>query len=427
MLDIYNSKDKPIPKLPIVLVWLALSFIPLVYIISIIVAIIPISLWLILLIKINFHLPLIVIVIGIGALTITYACFKGIWISLFRKKGACCAYEINLDHEPKLKKLIEKICNELHTNFPNAIIINAEPSFFVLEGKLKLINNEVEGKVLSIGLPLLNSLSVDELHAILVHEFAHFTGKDTLYSSHVFPIYSSLKTSIKLLKDKMKNDWENDGEFLSTLMYILPVSILNFALKSFQLVDMKISRSREKRADYIATIICGRESYSNALKKITRLIGSFYELSTEQILELLKVDKVFINYYDNFRKKITEDWDFSQKFEDKAMSEKNNFFNSHPTLKKRLKYLPNVPNSNNDNAPVQSLLFNLTKYEEDLTSKYSEYLSVIYREEIKRRKIRYENTKNHGPIVRARIVRCSHCRQKTYADITHCDMCGKRL
>ena len=65
---------------------------------------------------------------------------------------------------------------------------------------MKTLDGVVEGRTLAIGMPLLKELSLQELKAVLAHEFSHFSGNDTLYSVFVAPVYKSLGSAIEDLK-----------------------------------------------------------------------------------------------------------------------------------------------------------------------------------------------------------------------------------
>jgi len=417
----YYISDKRIPITPYILIFFALLFVPGVYFVLIFCAIIPFIML--------FQIPSeagsdnrVQGWIGLGAIISFSACLRGIWITIFHKP--CFELSISIDpkKEPKLNSFIIDICKTLGTNPPDAVILLAEPNFFVQKGKLKVLNGVVEKKIVAIGLPLLNVLSLNELRAILVHEFAHFTGNDTVYSSFVLPVYVGTQETINQLRAEIKLKSVNIQSmiinfFIKIPMY-LPLAILYIYLKLFQLLDMKLSRMREKRADVIAALVCGSQTFSNSLKKVVRISRSFLSISHDQIIDLLKDDKVYINYYGVFRNSLTQIWDSSLKFESEALSEKNKYFCSHPTLKTRLEYLPNVSESYSDKQIATSLVANLDEYEKILTEHYTEYISIVFKDEILQRKIKARKI--------IADVRCPKCHMWTYEG-THCHICGKSM
>jgi Zn-dependent protease with chaperone function len=413
--------DERIPLTPYLLILLALLFVPGVYLVLLLSAIAPFLMW--------YGLPEksgsdnnLQRMIVLGAIISASACLRGIWFTMFRKPRFELALSIDLGREHKLNSFILEICRTLGTKPPDAVILLAEPSFFVQKGKLKILDGVVKKKVLAIGLPLLSVLSLNELRAILVHEFAHFTGNDTLYSSFVLPVYLGTQESINRLRAEIKSKSENlqgiiVGFFIKIPMF-LPLGILYTYLKLFQLLDMKLSRIREKRADVIAALVCGSQTFSDSLKKVVRISRSFFPLSQDQIVDLLKDDKVYINYYSVFRNSLPQIWDSSLKFELEALSEKDKLFSSHPNLKTRLQYIPYVLENYFDTQLATSLIENLDTYEKTLTERYTEYISIVFSKEVIRRK--------NLSKPQVALIKCPNCFMRTYEG-THCHICGKRL
>ena len=58
----------------------------------------------------------------------------------------------------------------------------------------------LSGRILGRGAPLLYELDTWELKSILAHEFAHFTGKETLYAKRVPPVFHTT-TSLPQVED----------------------------------------------------------------------------------------------------------------------------------------------------------------------------------------------------------------------------------
>ncbi len=427
--DIFGGR---VPSTPRSLIFIALLFVPGVYLVLLLSAAIPIAMWWELIGALN-ELPnksgsdqSVERMIGFGAIIATYACVRGIWMTLFRKPRFELAIGVDLNRERNLNSFILDVCNSLRTTTPDAVILHAEPTFFVQNGKLKVLNAEVKGKILAVSLPLLSGLSLNELRAILVHEFAHFTGNDTLYSSIVLPVYVGTQESMHRLlaeiKSKAKDLQGNLVGFFTKIPLLLPYAILWLYLKLFQLLDMKLSRVREKRADFIATFTCGSKTFSDSLRKVVRLSGSFYSLSHEHIVELLKDDKAYINYYSVFRNSLPQVWEWTSRFEAEALSEKEQVLSSHPTLKTRLTYIPEASEKYNDTQIATGLIVDLDTYEKTLTESYTQLVGMFSSNEVQKRK----QEARPKETVRVRNVKCPHCYMRTY-DGTHCQVCGKPL
>ncbi|HEX9063390.1 MAG TPA: M48 family metallopeptidase [Clostridia bacterium] len=313
----------------------------------------------------------IVIGMGIGILSM----FKAVIYSLKPKVSYQPALILEKEKQNELIDFINELCNKMNTKIPDHILLHAEPEFFVQQGKVSTFSGVVKGRILAIGMPLLNYLNKNELRAILSHEFAHFTGQDTLYSAYILPVYESTITAINNMQAYTSNK-ENSGFLM--LPMILPLFILKTYYKIFNLSNMKRSREREKRADIIACQYCGSEDFKNALTKAVSFSGIFSNNATPQILGLLEKGKVYVNYYGYLRdceKSVNE---LSDTYKNRALDEKTDRHSSHPSLNDRLKYVPDVVRKYSTDDSSINLINGYEEYEKSLTSTYTQYLAYIH-------------------------------------------------
>lgn len=380
-----KSREVPIPETPLSLIILALLFVPGVYIVLILSAALTVAIGAGLMAIIYYicaewlhRIPVgILFLLGIGILIGIFAVLKGIIQSMWRKPRFEPAILIDINKEPSLNSFIKNLCDLMGTKLPNSIILHSEPTFFVQQGKLDVFNGKAKERVLAIGLPLLSSLTINELRAILSHEFAHFTGRDTLYSSFVLPVYVGTTTASEEMSAVIDSSTESDNAGWMSIPLILPNLALNLYLRLFHFIDMKISRSREKRADMIAALICGSHSFSSGLKKVVGVAGAFQTVSQSHIVDELKEGKAFINYYKVFRDTLPQLSDLVSKYEKNALSEPESIYDSHPTLNSRLGYIPKIAERYNDEALAINLLANLEQYEQTLTENYTQLLATM--------------------------------------------------
>ncbi len=380
-----KSKEVSKPETPLPLLILALFFVPGLYIVLLLSAVATIAIgaslmgiiysicteWL-------HRIPIgILFLLGLGILIGIAAVLKGIFQSLWTKPRFEPAILIDLNKEPLLTSFIKNLCGLMGTKPPNSVILHSEPSFFVQQGKLNIINGKAKGRVLSIGLPLLGSLTINELRAILSHEFAHFTGRDTLYSSFVLPVYIGTTTASGEMSAVIDSGSESESIVWMSIPLILPNLALNLYLKLFHFIDMKISRSREKRADTIAVLTCGSYSFSSGLRKVISVGKAFHTVSQKHIIEGLKEGKAFVNYYNVFHDMLPQLSDLVGDYENKALSESESIDDSHPALRSRLSYIPKIDERFDDETPATNLLANLEQYEQTLTENYTHLLGIM--------------------------------------------------
>ena len=384
--------ENVVPKTPTSLLVRAILFVPgvfLVFLLSILLmiavasAIIGLIFWIIEFFSLSVVPSGVIMLLILGVVAGIGAILKGIIQVIWRKEPSQPAIKINLKDEPELNKFLTELCLLMGTKKPKSIILHAEPTFFVTNSRVNALNGKTRGRVLAIGLPLLPVLTVNEFRAILSHEFAHFTGKDTVYSSFVLPVYISTTIACREIGRVLYHK-SDDSNWMSVPLFI-PYMIMDFYLSAFHSLNMRISRLREKRADIVATLKCGTNSFSMGLRKVVAYSGVFTYQSKTDIITLLNKDKAYINYYEVFRNKLTELYDLATTYDTNAMNEQENQDNqdnqdhSHPVLVDRLKYIPQDVQEQfkDDENLAMHIIEHLKEYEEQLTEGYTQYVAVI--------------------------------------------------
>ncbi|MFY3754016.1 M48 family metallopeptidase, partial [Lacticaseibacillus paracasei] len=82
---------------------------------------------------------------------------------------------------PELFRFVEGMARRQETALPDTIVVGLTRGFFVTEGHLRLLPEDilVTGRTLYLPAPYLELLDREEVAAIIGHELAHFSGKDT--------------------------------------------------------------------------------------------------------------------------------------------------------------------------------------------------------------------------------------------------------
>ncbi|MFN3823505.1 MAG: zinc metalloprotease HtpX [Pseudorhodobacter sp.] len=113
---------------------------------------------------------------------------------------------------------------------------------------------------------LLRQLSPEEVAAVMAHELAHITNRDTL----IMTMTATFAGAISMLANfaMFFGGRNRQGGIIGTL------ALMILAPMAAALVQMAISRSREYEADRVGAEICGRPDWlASALAKIARLAG----------------------------------------------------------------------------------------------------------------------------------------------------------
>ena len=232
---------------------------------------------------------------------------------------------------PALWDFVRRVALDVGSREPENIIVGMTGNFYVTQATVELLlGPRLRGRTLYLSAPLMRIMTPSELKAVLGHEFSHFTGRDTLYSTHVGPGYRSLQTGIQSVAAQME-----EGGF-SAIFFALPLGMLRLYQSGFSLIDSAISRKRELRCDEIATQVYGRAQMSGALVKVVGY-GTLLAATTDQYFgTLLGQRQTFINYPEWFgANKATLSGEVIDIIT-QASAVGTDRFDSHPALKERL-------------------------------------------------------------------------------------------
>lgn len=236
-------------------------------------------------------------------------------------------YAISKKEQSKIWKFVEQIATQMQTTIPDNIVLGLGTSYYVTQSKIKCLSGEYTGKTLFLSLSLLKILTKDELKSVIVHELAHFKGKDTLYTLYFYPAWAKL------------NAYIDELDAYDSLFLMPFVSFLNYFRDLFEEVEAKFSREREQVADLMAAKEVSSLDCATALGKI-HFYSVYWRITDDQISDIVRDDKsvknknqIFDSIISSIDVKNIDVEDFINK------SKINHPTDSHPTLMQRLEYL----------------------------------------------------------------------------------------
>jgi len=365
--DKEKNIQKKFPKTSIILMFLAIASVPATYITLVISAFITlgISIWLLAIVLQLPRIPIFILVaLGVAPLVSLWAAFRAIKAMFFSKPNFQSAVKLNLSEKPHLRAVIAEVCATVKTKFPDTVILHVEPTFFVTEGGLKCLDGLIKGRTLAIGAPLIRNLQLNEFRAILAHEFAHFSGNDTLYSQFVVPVYKSINSAMNDIAGIGKSYREGDNTVaLTNLILIMPLLFLRVFLIFFATIDNILSRSRELRADWIAASNFGSVNMNTGLTKVVQISRHYQEA-----IEKIGFDNH--NYFDAYGQQLISDSDKMNEYKERALGETEQVFDSHPTLATRLASLPDNTEGKILEGEIETIREELSADEQRLSKEY---------------------------------------------------------
>lgn len=220
-----------------------------------------------------------------------YICIQAAVLTLRSGGSADLALLAGPSEHSELWELARQSAAMVGATPPDNIIVGMSANFYVTGSKVLLSgqSSEVRGRTLYVSAPLLRLLSEMEIRAVLVHEFAHFTGRDTTYSTQVAPVYASLTSGIAAMKAQM-------GWSITGIVLAVPLLIAVAYHKLFDVLNSAISRRRELRCDEIASQAVGREYIGTGLIKVVGYGALLSENIDDHFITLIRENRTFGNY-----------------------------------------------------------------------------------------------------------------------------------
>ena len=184
--------------------------------------------------------------------------------------------EIHRKNHPGLFSMFDELTRKTGTPLPYKVYLSPDVNAGVFyESSFWSMFFPVQ-KNLYIGMGLINTLSQQELKAVLAHEFGHFSQKSTQTGSYVYNvnqiIYNMLYDNEKF--EALTVNWARQlsyfGIFIVMAIYII-TGIQWILRKLYALINknyLALSREMEFHADEIAAHFTGAEALKNALLRM---------------------------------------------------------------------------------------------------------------------------------------------------------------
>jgi heat shock protein HtpX len=160
--------------------------------------------------------------------------------------------ELKETSHPELFAMIRGVAKATGQKMPVHVYGVLEVNAFVAErGGIMGIGSR---RVMGIGLGLLNAFSVDEVRAVIAHEFGHFHGGDTRLGPWVYKTRAGMGRAVVNLQNTMQS--VSEIETLGFVLAIIEAPFRWMALGYMRLASA-VSRSQEFSADAVAARTVG--------------------------------------------------------------------------------------------------------------------------------------------------------------------------
>lgn len=259
--------------------------------------------------------------------------------------------------EPKLFAVLTEVAAATGQEMPSDVyLVNDVNAFVTQRGGVMGVGSR---RVMGIGVPLMQSVTVQEFKAILAHEFGHYHSGDVKIGPWIYKTRAAIGRTIEKLSD-------------SVLQKIF-IAYGNLFLR----VTHAISRRQEFIADEVAAHAAGAAVMASALRKAHGAAVAFEGYWSAEVSPVLNsgylppIANGFARFVqtESVRKRITD------AIRTEETEGHSNPYDTHPPLRERVVALTSLtPSGLGDTRPAISLLSDPARWERKL-------LGVVINEE----------------------------------------------
>jgi heat shock protein HtpX len=235
---------------------------------------------------------------------------------------------VTRENQPQLLDLVGHVAGAVAHPMPDATYLAPDVNAAVLEtGRLR------RRRTLILGLPLLEVLTVEQLRAVLAHEFGHYVAGDTRIGRVTYRTRETVLRTVASLR------WSDDGDD-GWLLKVVRAPFEWYA-RLFLRITSAISRSQELAADALAAGVAGTDAHIGALRRTAACEPAFDAYWHDEVLPAVirglrpPLGAGFRTFLSTARIDAAVAEELNRALEQDA----HDPYDSHPTLRQRLEAL----------------------------------------------------------------------------------------
>ncbi|GLW30145.1 M48 family metallopeptidase [Actinoplanes regularis] len=284
---------------------------------------------------------------GAGAAKLSYlliaavgAVMAGLWRAIRAKPSHPHGLVVTPAQTPELWQQVHALAAEVGTRAPDEIRLVPEVNAAVDE-ETKLLGLIGGTRRLYIGMPLLQTFSVDQLRSVLAHELGHYSGSHTRLSAVAYRGRMAMHETL----DGVSN-W----------------NVFGWAFKAYgwlyRLVSSAVARRQELEADLASVRVAGVDAATSALREIP-VVGTAWDFYFERYISSgweigYAPDDVFGGFAELYRARTDE----LARMREEEPSDETSRWDSHPAIAERIEAMRAAPRTSHtvDGRPAIVLL-----------------------------------------------------------------------
>ncbi len=311
----------------------------------------------------------------VGILLAAFALIVGVTVlwSLVPRKIAMKVNgaAIELSREGCLREELEAIARTMGERMPSEVYLIPAPNAAVMQ---------LAGKrLMLLGLPLMQLLTVSQFRAILAHEFAHYYGGDTRLGPWVFKARDNMARVLTKLSGK--------SAVLSLLDRFVVIAVLHMAIvgglvlywKLLTRLTQYVSRRQEFRCDELACYVAGSASLERGLCNVHRAAAGFGAYWNEVAAAMASgIRPQVADGFARFMGAPAIAKAIAAEMEKRLASNESGVLDSHPPLGARLRKIRQlgISTASEDERPAIALIADLPGLELGLLQKLAPRVNV---------------------------------------------------
>ncbi|MCO5966944.1 M48 family metallopeptidase [Actinoallomurus soli] len=268
------------------------------------------------------------------------AMLRGVFVVGRRRHEEEPGVAVSPRDEPELWRTVAELAHQVRTRVPDEIRLVPDVNAAVSENT-RLLGLIPGRRSMYIGIPLMLSLTADEMRAVLCHELGHYSGSHTRLGGITYRGRTSLIRTIEGLRNHA---------VIRTIFLLYATLYLR--------VSQAVSRRQELEADAAAVAVSGRRPMGDALRKVraSAAAWNFYLASYCSLIgpAQARPADLFAGFYTLLREPGRQE----ELAKVVNSPEERSPYDSHPSLAERLAAIATLPEpaARPDSRPALALL-----------------------------------------------------------------------
>lgn len=259
--------------------------------------------------------------------------------------------------QPRLFELLESISRATGQTMPREVYLVPDVNAFVTSrGGIMGFGSR---RVMGLGLPLMQILTVSQFRAVICHEFGHYHGGDVSLGPWIHKTRTAIGRTVKSLAEADSNILKKPFEWYGLV---------------FLRVTQAISRAQEFAADALAARVCGATHLIEGLKRVDAAAFAYPHYFLSEVLPILDRGRrpPIAEGLTGFLSASGVQRTMKMVTETELEKGQTHAFDSHPSTKDRIAALESIPPAPTDQAtpdadePAISLLEDISRLEGEL-------------------------------------------------------------